>query len=190
MLSTISFQAQTVSWHCILPGSCCLLPILQAAVIIIMSLAIPKHLQWQQEEAASQPSVHLGPRPLTQMRREEALFGKRTPRRLHSDANELQRHWEELGHVSWNITSAGTAPSGSTLPSKGPHQPQICTRAGTAAEASLGTSATLVPAHLGMLPSLLASKKHLHRVKASFNTPRPSAAIYSLLICTISWSCG
>lgn len=58
------------------------------------------------------------------------LFGKRKPGRLHSDSIRLQRHWEELGHVSRNTASAGTAATGSTLPAKGPPQPQTCTRAG------------------------------------------------------------
>lgn len=58
------------------------------------------------------------------------LFGKRKPGRLHSDSIRLQRHWEELGHVSWNTASAGTAATGSALPAKGPPQPQTCTRAG------------------------------------------------------------
>lgn len=58
------------------------------------------------------------------------VFGKRKPRRLHSDTIELQRHWEELGHVSWNIAIAGTAAMGSTLPTERPDQPMMCTRAG------------------------------------------------------------
>lgn len=51
--SQIPFQPQTVAWCCTLPVGHCLLPALQAAKIITMSLAIPKHLQWQWEGAAS-----------------------------------------------------------------------------------------------------------------------------------------
>lgn len=56
------------------------------------------------------------------------MFGKRKPRRLRSYGIKLQRRWEELEHVSWNTTSAGTAATGSTLLTKGPHQPQTCQR--------------------------------------------------------------
>jgi len=135
---------------------------------------------------------------------EGILFGKRKPRRLHSDTIKLQRHWEELGHVSWNTASAGTAAMGSASPAEEPHQLQTCTRAGTCCRGLPGAPATLVPAHLGvhfhlippaysppsLLPSLPGSERHLHWVRSDLNMLRPPAATQSLPICSISWSCG
>lgn len=78
------------------------------------------------------------------------IFGKRNPGRLHSDSIKLQRHREELGHVSWNTTSSGTAATGSTLPAKCHPQPQTCTRAGGCCRGFAGKPSHLAPAHLGV----------------------------------------
>ena len=89
-------------------------------------------------------------------------------------------------------------------PSRGPTSLRPAQGLGAAAEVSLAAPATLIPAHLGahfhlsplahspasLLPSPPASERHLHWVKANFNTLRPPAATCSLSICTISWSCG
>lgn len=136
-------------------------------------------------------------------RRGGILFGKRKPKRLHSNTIKLQRHREELGHVSWNTTSAGTAATVSSLPIKRSHQPQTCTGAGGCCRGFPGSPSHPDPCTFrstfplkptcpltSFPPSPPASERHLHWVKANFNTLRPPAATCSLSICTISWSCG
>lgn len=153
----ISFQPQTVSWSCILPNS--LLPTLQAAEIITMSLAVPKHLPWQWEEAASQPSVHLASRPLTQVSREEAYYlarespGGFTP--TLSSFKGTGKSWDMFPGTPLMLVQQLRAPP---YPPRAPTSCRPAQGPG-AAEASLGKPATLIPAHFHLSPpaSLLPS---------------------------------
>lgn len=139
------------------------------------------------------------------MRREEAYYLARESQGgftlTLSNFKGTGKSWD----VSWNTTSAGTAATGSTLPTKRSHQPQTCTGAGGWCRGFPGgPSHPDIPAHLGAhfhlsppahslpshFPSPPASERHLQWVKANFNTLRHLAATCSLSICIISWICG